>query len=212
MYHLKNKGVESERNPNIGKLFYNKLIETYTEKPTPEQILFYTYAILYSNTYRDKYTEDLRVDFPRVPTTCNYDLFVKMEKLGRELVDLHLLESNELNNPIVKFQGIGNSIIEKPRFKGKDERVYINNVQFFEGIDEKLWEYQIGGYQVLRKWLKDKKGRKLSLEDIKHYCKVVTAIKRTIEIQGEIDKLYPVVEKDIIVFEENKPVLEKYTD
>jgi hypothetical protein len=80
----------------------------------------------------------------------------------------------------------------------KEAKVSINKDQYFEGITEEVWKYQIGGYQVCDKWLKDRKGRMLSLDDIKHYCKVVTAIKCTIEIQKEIDNLYPEIEKEII--------------
>ena len=77
-------------------------------------------------------------------------------------------------------------------------RVYINKEQYFEKIPKEIWEYQIGGYQVLSKWLKDRKGKILSLEDVKHYCKIVTAIKKTIDIQNNIDTLYPKAEKETI--------------
>ena len=80
----------------------------------------------------------------------------------------------------------------------KERRVYINKTQYFEGVEPEVWEYQIGGYQVLDKWLKDRKKRILNLDDIKHYCRVVTALSKTIEIQTEIDVLYPQVEKDTI--------------
>jgi len=80
----------------------------------------------------------------------------------------------------------------------KDCKVSINQDQYFEGITEEVWQYQIGGYQVCDKWLKDRKGQRLSLDDIKHYCKVVTAMGKTIEIQKAIDNLYPEIEKEII--------------
>jgi hypothetical protein len=88
--------------------------------------------------------------------------------------------------------------VEKVTYK--DSRVSINEGQYFEGIADEVWKYQIGGYQVCDKWLKDRKGRMLSLDDIKHYCKVVTAIGKTIEIQKAIDNLYPEIEKEIIEF------------
>jgi len=78
-------------------------------------------------------------------------------------------------------------------------RVYINREQYFEEIPKEIWEYQIGGYQVLSKWLKDRKGKILSLEDVKHYCKIVTAIKKAIDIQNNIDALYVKAEKDIVI-------------
>ena len=93
----------------------------------------------------------------------------------------YLMKPDELNDPIAKFQGSGSNLVEKRKYKDGEERVYINKTQYFERIEKEVWEYQIGGYQVLDKWLKDKKGRVLSLEDIKHYCRVVTVIRKTIE-------------------------------
>jgi hypothetical protein len=109
---------------------------------------------------------------------------------------LHLLKSNELDQPITKFQGKGDNKVEKMTYG--EERVWINKDQYFDGITEEIWKYQIGGYQVCDKWLKDRKGRILSLDDIKHYCKFVTAIIKTIEIQKKIDNLYPEIEKETI--------------
>jgi hypothetical protein len=86
------------------------------------------------------------------------------------------------------------------KYNQKESRAYINSDQYFEGIEKVVWEYQIGGYQVSHKWLKDRKGRILSLEEIKHYCKVITAIKKTIEIQKDIDAVYPEIEKHLIDF------------
>jgi len=86
-------------------------------------------------------------------------------------------------------------------YNEKEKKVSINKDRYFEGVDNEVWEYQIGGYQVCDKWLKDRKGRRLTLEDIKHYCKVVTALKQTIEIQKKIDMLYPKTEKKLMEFE-----------
>lgn len=135
-----------------------------------------------------------------------------MSKLGRKLVKLHILNSDILSIPITKFQGKGNNIVRKPLFIEEESRIYINKVQYFKGIEQDVWEYQIGGYEVLYKWLKDRKGKELSLKEIKQYCRVVTALKRTIEIQDQIDKLYPDVEKEIIEFKENRKnaILDEY--
>jgi hypothetical protein len=121
-----------------------------------------------------------------------------MGECGKKLVDLHLLKSKEIDPPIAKFEGKGENKIEKVIYK--DSRISINKDQYFEKMTEEVWQYQIGGYQVCDKWLKDRKGQRLSLDDIKQYCKVVTAIKNTIEIQKEIDNLYPEIEKEIIEF------------
>jgi phage-related minor tail protein len=121
-----------------------------------------------------------------------------MAELGSHLVELHLLKSKELENPVARFRGEGENKVEKVRYG--ETCVRINNEQFFEGVKPEVWEYQIGGYQVCDKWLKDRKGRKLSLEDIKHYCKIVTALEKTIAVQKEIDKLYRRVEETVIDF------------
>jgi len=192
-----------KKTPNLNPQLIKSLKETYGRKPTPGEIFHYIYSVLYSNIYRTKYLEFLKTDFPKVPFTINYDLFIKIGKLGKKLVDLHLLKSDLLSRPTAKFQGKGDNTVEKPRYNEEESRVYINKTQYFEGVEKDVWEYQIGGYQVLSKWLKYRKKRKLSLKDIKHYCKVATAIKKTIEIQDEIDKLYPDVEKDIVEFKEN---------
>ena len=188
------------------------LRKTYAKKPRAEAIFYYVYGVFYSNTYRTKYAEFLKTDFPRVPFTSDYNLFIKMGKMGKKLVKLHLMKSEELKNPIAKFQGDGDNTVKKPEYDEKEGRVHINRTQFFEGIEKHVWDCRIGGYQVLSKWLNYRRGRKLTLEDIKHYCKVVTALKRTNEIQEEIDKLYPDVEKNVIVFKEDNNVnLEKYS-
>lgn len=199
------------REANINKILLKDLENNYGVACSPEEILHYIYSILYSNTYRIKYAEFLKTDFPRVPFTTDYDLFVEMADLGKKLMKLHLMKSELLSAPIAKFQGQGNNIIEKPKYIEEKGRVYINKTQYFGGIEQDVWDYQIGGYQVLYKWLKDRKKRKISLDEIKHYCKVATALQKTIEIQEEIDNLYPNVEKDIIPFKEEKISLEKYT-
>jgi hypothetical protein len=97
-----------------------------------------------------------------------------------------------------KFQGKGDNRVEKIKYEETEKRIYFNEKQYFEEISQDIWQYQIGSYQVCRKWLKDRKGRCLSLEDIKHYCRTVTALQKTIEIQKEIDNIYKEVEKNII--------------
>jgi len=196
----------SEKTPNISPELFDKLSQNYSKLPSPEEIFYYIYAVLYSNTYRTKYAEFLKIDFPRIPFTNDYDVFVKMSALGKRLTLLHLLQSSELDPPIAKFQGAGDSAVNKVAlnpmkrisdYKGLNERgnrVYINDTQYFEGIYKEVFEYQIGGYQVLSKWLKDRKGRYMTLEDSIAYSKIATSISKTIEIQKEIDTVYPSVE------------------
>lgn len=188
------------KRPNLSKALLEQLAISFKKDPIPEQIFYYIYAVLYSNIYRTKYAELLKVDFPRIPFTKDFKLFQKMSDMGKKLTELHLLKSKSLSNPISKFQGDGTGIVEKPEYYEKEKKVFINKEQYFEGIVKEVWEYQIGGYQVCDKWLKDRKGKSLTLEDIRHYCKVVTALKKTIEFQKDIDNLYPKVEKRLIGF------------
>ncbi|MDO9465425.1 MAG: type ISP restriction/modification enzyme [bacterium] len=195
------------KRPNLSQAIVDQLNNAFNKTLLPEEIFYYIYAVLYSNIYRAKYAEFLKIDFPRVPFTKNYELFSKIAKYGKRLSDLHLLKSAELDTSIAKFQGKGDNRVEKliyePVEAGCDlPRIYINQNQYFEGIEKEIWEYQIGGYQVLNKWLKDRKKRTLSLDDIKHYCQISTALKKTIEIQKEIDNLYPEIEREVIEFEE----------
>jgi type I restriction-modification system DNA methylase subunit len=192
------KKEREERESNINCKLLKILSDTYKNQPSSEEIFYYIYAILYSNIYREKYAEFLKIDFPRIPFTKNYNLFKEMAEFGKGLVDLHLFNSTELDPPLCKFQGQGDNRIEKIKYEETEKRIHFNEKQYFEGIPQDIWQYQIGSYQVCRKWLKDRKGRCLSLEDVKHYCRMVTALQKTIEIQKEIDNIYEKVERNII--------------
>lgn len=185
--------------PNITPLIFKKLSECYKRKPAPEEILYYIYGVFYSNIYRETYAEFLKIDFPRVPFTSDYDLFIEMGKLGKELTALHLLKSSKLDLPIAKYQGSGdNDRVEKVTYKEDEQRIYINEEKYFEGITPKVWNYHIGGYRVLHKYLKDRKDR--MMDDAPRYCRIVTALYKTIEIQKQIDKIYPEIEKNLVRF------------
>jgi predicted helicase len=184
------------RQPNIDKSIYEKLNKTYNKHLTPKEILFYVYAVLYSNIYRKKYADFLKIDFPRIPFAKNYKLFNKMSTLGNKLVDLHLMKSKELDNVIAKYEGeVGTNKIEKVEYNEKKKRIYINNDKYFTNVSPQLWNYHIGGYQVLYKFLKDRKN--LNLDNPEYYCKIITAINKTMDIQKQIDKLYPLIEKNL---------------
>ncbi|MCH8068032.1 MAG: N-6 DNA methylase [Candidatus Marinimicrobia bacterium] len=184
------------KQPNIALEIFDMLKESFGRTPTPEKILYYIYGVLYSNHYRTKYAEFLKFDFPRVPFTKDKDVFNAMAKLGQQIADLHLLKSPVLNRPVSKFEGSGiNDTIEKLVYKEDEQRVYINAEKYFSNVKPDVWNYHIGGYQVLAKYLKDRKGRQM--DDPRHYCKVVTAMEKTIGIQKEIDKLYPEVGKSM---------------
>jgi predicted helicase len=163
----------------------------------PEDVFHYIYAILHSPTYRIRYADSLKRDFPKVPLTSRLDLFRKLCAMGEELVALHLLESPQLTQLITRYPEAGDNFVEKgfPKFvayeEGQPGYAYINKTQYFEGVPKEVWEFRIGGYQVCEKWLKDRRGRKLSYEDLTHYQKVVVALKETIRLMEEIDKAIP---------------------
>jgi predicted helicase len=190
---------QNGKKANIPPKIFKKLESNYTSTPTPEEIQQYIYAILYCNIYREKYFEFLKRDFPRIPFTTDMSVFNKMSNFGKELISLHLLKSSMLEQPNVKYQGTGsNAKITKTDYDKLRKRIYINEDYFFEGIEPDVWEYVIGCYQILEKYLKDRKGRRM--DDPRHYIRIATAIEKTIEIQKEIDALYPEVEKDVIEF------------
>ncbi len=187
---------QNKKEPNISAAIFEKLESVYRQKPTPEDILYYIYGVFYSNIYRETYAEFLKIDFPRVPFTADYRLFKKIGALGKQLADLHLLKTQALDPPIAKYQGSGtNNRIEKITYKEDKERVYINKDKYFEGVAPEVWNYHIGGYQVLHKYLKDRKGRKM--EEAPRYCRIITALNKTIEIQKQIDEIYPEIEKKL---------------
>ena len=189
--------------PNLTGKALTRLRIAYGSEPSPEQVLRYIYALLYAASYREKYAAFLRIDFPRIPFAAHPDMFVAMGKLGKRLVALHLLDSPELDPPVARFEGDGDNTVARRkadgfRYDSDAERMYINESQYFGPVPPELWEYRIGGYQVLHKWLKDRKERRLNSDDIRTYCRIVTALQKTIEIQEEIDALYLRVEEDIL--------------
>ncbi len=190
---------------NISTSIMDSLTILFKAPPTAKDIFHYIYAILYSNVYREKYADFLRTDFPRIPFTNDRDLFEKLVTLGKRLVGLHLLRSDELDTPIARIEGAGDGIVRTGknglRYDSETERVYINKTQYFAGVPPEVWKHQIGGYQVCHKWLKDRKDRRLSLDEIKTYCRIVTALQKTIEIQKEIDKLYPAIENNLLAID-----------
>ncbi len=158
----------------------------------PEDIFNYAYAVFHSPTYRSRYTEFLKIDFPRLPLTSDKELFKGLAAKGAELVSLHLMESPKLNSLIIKYPVAGSNVVDKVTYNETAKRVYINKEQYFEGVLPDVWNFHIGGYQVCQKWLKDRKGRTLTYDELTHYQKVIVALKETIRLMAEIDKLIPV--------------------
>jgi predicted helicase len=157
----------------------------------PEDIFNYMYAVFYSPTYRSRYAEFLKIDFPRLPLTSNPDLFRALCALGDRVVGLHLMEKYGEHTP--NYPEPGNNMVEKieytqPTGKPEQSRVWINKTQYFEGVAPEVWEFHVGGYQVCHKWLKDRKGRRLTFDDIKHYQRIVAALAETITLMEQIDE------------------------
>ena len=184
--------LKEQRRPNFSSNFLNSIKEKLSYTPTPEAIFYYIYAVFHSPTYRDRYAEFLKIDFPRVPLTSNDSLFRQLADYGEQLVQLHLMASPKLNNLITEFIEEGDRTVAPGHPKYQDGAVQINkNGDKFTGVPESVWNFYVGGYQVCHKWLKDRKGRTLSDEDILHYQKIVVALKETSELMTKIDEAIP---------------------
>ncbi|QIY82212.1 N-6 DNA methylase [Chryseobacterium sp. NEB161] len=172
----------------------------------PEDILDYIYAVLHSPSYREKYKEFLKIDFPRVPFPTHPKTFWKLVELGRQIREIHLLESPVVEHYITQYPISGNNEVTKPYFEENYEivdgdttinldpvypmgRVYINETQYFQQVPKTAWEFYIGGYQPAQKWLKDRKGRTLDFEDILHYQKIIVALFETDRLMKDVDNV-----------------------
>ena len=171
----------------------------------PIDILDYIYAVLHSPSYREKYKEFLKIDFPRVPyphhvgkgrnVGTGRDLsvleiqkyFWQLVALGGALRQIHLLESEVVDKLITQYPEDGDNVVVKPIYK--EGNVFINETQYFANVPEVAWNFYIGGYQPAQKWLKDRKDRELSYEDILHYQKIIVALTETDKLMKEIDKI-----------------------
>ncbi|MDE2951088.1 MAG: N-6 DNA methylase [Chloroflexota bacterium] len=159
----------------------------------PEDIFYYAYAVFHSPTYRERYAEFLKIDFPRLPLTSDVSLFAALVGLGAELVSLHLMKSPKLADYMTDYDIEGENEVSRgyPKYVEKHKRVHINKAQYFGGVAPEIWDFHIGGYRVAEKWLKDRRGRKLSYEDLTHYQKIIVALSETQRIMQEIDEAIP---------------------
>jgi predicted helicase len=191
-------GQSTERTPNLNTEIVNKIAEKVgltftTEKETtkdtfaPIDILDYIYAVLHSPTYREKYKEFLKIDFPRVPFPKDKVIFWQLAKLGAEIRQIHLLESPTVEKYITQYPEDGNNVVVKTKYE--NGKVYINDTQYFDNVPQIAWDFYIGGYQPAQKWLKDRKERKLEFDDILHYQKIIVALSETDRLMNEINKI-----------------------
>ena len=197
-------GVSTERSINFKPAFLTALSEALAlpqtepfnlpEGVSPEEILAYIYAVLYSPTYRERYYEFLKYDFPRIPMPQDIDQFRTLATLGQRLIDSHLLKDGSQlqvaptsrGTPALhRFEGEGDGVIAKVRYQ--DNKIWINPTQHFTDVPEKVWEYEIGAYQVCEKWLKDRKGEALRHEDVRQYRAILVAIAETLAVMDAID-------------------------
>jgi hypothetical protein len=169
----------------------------------PEDIFNYMYAVFHSLTYRSRYAEFLKINFPRLPLTSNKGLFSSLCQLGEELVGLHIMERKA--PPISRYPISGDNAVEQVRYTSakeeinkklfetddrdkNEERVWINRQQYFVGVPPEAWAFHIGGYQVCQKWLKDRQGCRLTYDDLTHYQHIVSAVAMTINLMAKIDE------------------------
>ncbi len=152
----------------------------------PEQILAYIYAVLYCPTYRERYYEFLKYDFPRIPLPQDIDHFRNLAALGQELIDLHLLKDRTIPHRHL-FEGEGDGVVSKARYE--DENIWINDTQYFTNVPAEVWEYMFGAYQVCEKWLKDRRGKVLSHAEVRQYRSILVAIAETLRVMEEIDRV-----------------------
>ena len=154
----------------------------------PIDILDYIYAVLHSPSYREKYAAFLKIDFPRVLYPTDNTMFWKLVALGGELRQIHLLECTVVEKYITEYPVDGNNMVGK--IKCQDNKVFINETQYFDHVPKIAWEFYIGGYHPAQKWLKDRKDHELNFEDISHYQKMIVALMETDRIMKEIDKVF----------------------
>ena len=152
----------------------------------PQDLFDYIYSVLHSPSYRERYKEFLKIDFPRIPYPTNFGQFRDLVKKGEELRQLHLME-NLPNSTGVSFPQAGS--LQVDCYRWEQGRVYINREQYFEGVPESAWNFYIGGYQPAQKWLKDRKGMILSFEDVKHYLRIIYVLQQTEQLMNEIDDI-----------------------
>ena len=170
--------------PNFNAEVLQEIEATLGETVDPQELFDYIYAVLHSPNYRTKYKEFLKIDFPRIPYPENKEEYHRLADLGSQLRRLHLMQ--DVPTPQhAKFDNPGSNTVDKPEYK--DGCVWINKEQCFADVPELAWNFYIGGYQPAQKWLKDRRGRTLTYDDITHYRNIVTVLLETDRLMKEID-------------------------
>ena len=169
---------------NLNEDEWQKFNNAIGRTTTPEELLAYIYAVLHSPRYRERYKEFLKIDFPRIPLPASESEFDRLAQIGQQLIDLHLMTNTQRWKCSTTFPEEGSQLIDL--LKWKDNKVWINEKQYFGNVPEIVWNFFIGGYQPAQKWLKDRKGRTMSFDDIKHYLHIVHALTETIKLMQKL--------------------------
>ena len=180
---------DKSREENFTVAFRAFINSLYDHHYTPEEILGYIYAVLHAPTYRTRYAEFLQIDFPRVPFPKSADDFDKLSELGWELVQAHLLRQLPRKG-LAEYHGKGDHTVEAVRYSPQEHAISINKTQYFKPVPQAVWDFHIGGYQVLDKYLKSRKGRKLSLDEINQVAAVANSLAFTIDQMAKINSAY----------------------
>ena len=184
-----------QRKPNLDEKIWSKIDKSVKLKTTPEQVFDYIYGVLHTPSYREKYKEFLKIDFPRIPYPENKEQFERIVSIGNKLRKLHLME--EIPPQTTSFDIEGDNVVtdvkyekEIPGQAGNDNcgKVYINKTQYFANVPELAWNFYIGGYQPAQKWLKDRKNRTLTYDDISHYRKIIAILLETHKLMQKLDE------------------------
>lgn len=181
--------ADGETRENLTPAFRKWLDQKYGTVFTPEQIFGYIYAVLHSRTYRTRYNDLLKLDFPRIPFVDDADMFVATAALGWDLVQVHLMRDIP-DNIAVPLVGAGDGMVRKMEYHAAQQRLAINDSQYFDNIPPDIWSFRIGGYDVLDKYLKERKkaGRPLTLDEIQHVPKIVNILAATIQKMDGIEQ------------------------
>ena len=171
------------RKPNLDEKIWRKIDKCTKLETTPEQVFDYIYGVLHTPSYREKYKEFLKIDFPRIPYPENKEEFERVVSIGNKLRKLHLME--EIPPQATSFDIEGDNAVSEIRFE--KEKVYINKTQYFGNVPELAWNFYIGGYQPAQKWLKDRKNRTLTYDEISHYRKIIAILIETHKLMQNLD-------------------------
>lgn len=178
-----------DKKENISSQFREFIDAKYGKHYAPEQIFGYVYAVLHCVTYRAKYVAFLTIDFPRIPFPDDAQTFENLAVLGWELAQVHLLLETPKGKKI-EFPKKGDNIVGDPFLDAATERLFINKEQYFSPVPREVWEFQIGGYQVLEKFLKYRKGREVSLEENENFASAIKALSYTVGAMKKIDAIW----------------------